>query len=221
MNNMFRNPRHTNKLKHGQEGGRPLDEDDEDDNNNAEQFDAAVETLLHHVGPMTYEDDEDDNDDDNDDEAYRQPPSREEQAVLNIREFIYSPEITTIGTMNLEQQRHLIQEEMDRVVRDNIPVLRNSSDEGHRELARDFELTYGRLLEGIEERNKALYRAAESRGASRRKDPRLTQAKTKKKGRKTRKRITRKRKTRKRITRKRRKRKIKRKRKSRKAGLVI
>ena len=217
MNNMFRNPRHTNKLKHGQEGGRPLDEDDEDDNNNAEQFDDAVNTLIHHVGPMTYEDDEDDNDD----EAYRQPPSREEQAVLNIREFINSPEITTIGTMNLEQQRHLIQEEMDRVVRDNIPVLRNSSDEGRRELARDFELTYGRLLEGIEERNKALYRAAESRGASRRKDPRLTQAKTKKKGRKTRKRIIRKRITRKRITRKRRKRKRKRKRKSRKAGLVI
>ena len=147
MNNMFRNPRHTNKLKHGQEGGRPLDEDDEDDNNNAEQFDDAVNTLIHHVGPMTYEDDEDDNDD----EAYRQPPSREEQAVLNIREFINSPEITTIGTMNLEQQRHLIQEEMDRVVRDNIPVLRNSSDEGRRELARNFELTYGRLLEGIEE----------------------------------------------------------------------
>ena len=148
MKNMFRNPRHTNKLKHGQEGGRPFTEDDEDDedDNNTEQYDAAVADAMFRA---MNEDDEDD------DEAYRQSPSREEQAVQNIREFVTSPEITSIATMNLEQQRYLIQEEMDRVARDNIPVLRNSSDEGHRALARDFEQEYRRLLEQIEERIEA------------------------------------------------------------------
>ena len=134
---------------------------------------------------------------DEDDEDYREP-SREDQAMQNIREFITYLEISDIGNMDLDQQKELIQEKMATVVRDNIPILRNSSDEGHQSVADIFEQNYRRLLEQIEEKNKALYIAAVSRGTPRRKDPRLTQAKTKKKGRKTRKRIIRKRKTRKR-----------------------
>ena len=82
--------------------------------------------------------------------------------------------------MDLDQEKELIQEKMATVVRDNIPILRNSSDEGHQRFADSFEQNYRRLLEQIEERNKALYIAAVSRGAPRRKDPRLPQAKTKK-----------------------------------------
>ena len=174
--------RTTKKLKHGQEGGRPLTEDDEDDE---DEYDAAAAEAMFRA--MADEDDED----------YREP-SREDQAMQNIREFITYLEISDIGNMDLDQQKELIQEKMATVVRDNIPILRNSSDEGHQSVADIFEQNYRRLLEQIEEKNKALYIAAVSRGTPRRKDPRLTQAKTKKKGRKTRKRIIRKRKTRKR-----------------------
>ena len=125
-------------------GGRPIILDDDDDDNNND-------------------DNNNDDDRDIDNEAYREP-TREEQALLNIREFIDSPEIASIGNMDLEQQRQLIQEKMARVVRDNIPVLRNSRVENYRYVADNFEQTYRRLLEEVEERNKDLYRMSQNGG---------------------------------------------------------
>ena len=127
----------------------PMDiSDEEDDNNDDVPFDAAAAAAV---------------DREMADEAYREP-SRQDRAVQNITEFITYLEISNIGNMDLDQQKELIQEKMATVVRDNIPILRDSRDEYYRGVADTFEQTYRRLLEQIEERNKTLYRMSQDGG---------------------------------------------------------
>ena len=125
-------------------------------------FDAAAAAAV---------DREHDSGDESADEAYIEP-TRDNQAYQNIREFIesypavlYSP-YAVRSTMNLDQQKELIQEKMGRVVRENIPILRDSSNESYRNVANTVEQSYRRLLEQIEEQNKALYRMNQNGGYS-------------------------------------------------------
>ena len=124
-------------------GGTPL-EDNNEDNNEDDNEDNSLN--------------DDDRYMDDDNNTTLEPTAEELGAFNEIQQFMDSDEMTRFSFMNLEEKRRKVQEEMARLRSDTLPILRGSSLTFYQTFADNFEDTYRRLLDVIEQENKLQYR---------------------------------------------------------------